>query len=72
MEETFDFITKCEVTYEYSVPLNDLKEILADNDLDYESMSKDEIADYISINFYEFSDYTVGDTEFSDVEVTVF
>ena len=72
MEETFDFTTKCEVTYEYSVPLNDLKEILADNDLNYEDMSKDEIADYISINAYEFSDYTVRDAEYSDVEVMVF
>ena len=72
MDETFDFITKHEVTCEYSVPLTYLREILADDDLDYEDMSKDEIAEYISMNTHEFSDYTVGDTEYSDVEVTVF
>lgn len=70
--ETFDFITTKSITNQYSVPIEDLKGILEDNDLNYEDMSRDEIANFISENEYEFDDFTEGEVEYSDTEVEVF
>ena len=70
--ETISFTTKYEVNNEYEVPLDYLKEFLEDEDLRYEDMSKDEIADFISENIQEFEDYIITDPDYSDVEVIVF
>lgn len=70
--ETISFTTKYEVNNEYEVPLDYLKEFLEDEDLRYEDMSKDEIADFISENIQEFEDYIITDPDCSDVEVIVF
>ena len=70
--ETFDFVTTKTITNQYSVPIEDLKEILEDNDMNYEDMSRDEIANFISDNEYEFGDFTEAEVEYSDTEVEVF
>ena len=70
--ETFEFITTKSITNEYSIPVEDLKELLEDFDLDYDTMSNDSIADFIADNESEFLDYAQGNPEHSDTEVEVF
>ena len=72
MTETFEFITTKSITNEYSIPIEDLKALLEDFDLDYDTMSKDDIADFIADNEQEFLDYAQDDPEYSDTEVQVF
>lgn len=72
MTKTFEFITTKSITNEYSIPVEDLKALLEDFDLDYDTMSEDDIADFIADNEQEFLDYAQGDPEYSDTEVQVF
>ena len=72
MTKTFEFMTTKSITNEYSIPIEDLKALLEDFDLDYDTMSEDDIADFIADNESEFLDYAQGNPEHSGVNVEVF
>jgi len=72
MTETIDFITTKTITNQYSVPLDVLKEILEDNDMNYDEMDTLDLQEFIADMEADFLEYAEGEVEYSETEVEIF